>query len=159
MSEQLHDFFGEVFQRYFRPAIDAEPRLSGGPVERIFTLTDAVQDPLEQSRRGAQAWGHTEVGDARFGTEFFVITQYGLMYAAEMSNERRALYYLATPPTLFDPLVDQVETAELHEDAVVVVDSGFGHDLASARPMDAALHRILDEHWALRVDLTGAVIR
>lgn len=26
MSEQLYDFFGEIFQRYFRPAIDAYPR-------------------------------------------------------------------------------------------------------------------------------------
>ncbi|AFM19938.1 glucose-6-phosphate 1-dehydrogenase [Mycolicibacterium chubuense NBB4] len=159
MSEQLHDFFGEVFQRYFRPAIDAEPRLHSGPVQRMFTLTDAVQDPLEQSRRGALAWGHTEVGDARFAAELFVITQCGLMYAAELSNERRALYYLATPPTLFDPLVDQVETAELDEDAVVIVDNAFGHDLASARPMDAALRRIVDEHWALRVNLAEPVMR
>jgi hypothetical protein len=32
---------------------------------------------------------------------------------------------------LFDPLVDQVDTAELCEGAVVVVDSRFGRDLAS----------------------------
>ena len=156
MSEQLPDFLGEILQRYFRPAVDAEPRLHSRPVQRMFTLTDAVQDPLEQSRRGALAWGHTEVGGARFAKEFFVITQYGLMYAAELSNRRRALHFLATPPALFDPFVDQVEKAELPEDAVVVVDNGFGHDLASARPMDAALRRVLDEHWALRVDLTPA---
>jgi glucose-6-phosphate 1-dehydrogenase len=54
---------------------------------------------------------------------------------------------------LFDPFVDQVDTAELREGTVVVVDSRFGRDLASAHPMDAALRRILDEHLALRVDL------
>ena len=27
MSEQLYDFFGEIFQRYFRPGIDAYPRM------------------------------------------------------------------------------------------------------------------------------------
>lgn len=159
MSEQAHDFFGTVFQRYFRPAIDAEPRLGGGPVERVFTLTDAVQDPLEQSRRGAMAWGHTEVRNARFAAELFVITQCGLVYAAELNNPRRALYYLATPPALFDPFVDQVETAELSEGDVVVVDNRCGRDLASARPMDAALRRILDEHWALRVDLSSPALR
>ena len=26
MSEQLYDFFGEIFQRYFTPAIDAYPQ-------------------------------------------------------------------------------------------------------------------------------------
>ncbi|MGE0217477.1 glucose-6-phosphate dehydrogenase [Mycolicibacterium sp.] len=159
MSAQLYDFFGEVFGRYFRAALHREPRPHGGPVQKVFALTDAVQDPLEQSRRGALAWGRAEVRGARFGTELFVITQQGLMYGAELTNAQRALYYLATPPALFDPFVDQVETAGLTEDAVVVVDGRFGHDLASARPMDAALRRILDEHWALRVDLSEPALR
>lgn len=159
MVAQLYDFFGEVFHRYFRPAMDAYPPRGGGPVERMFRLTDAVRDPLEQSRRAALAWGHAEVGGARFATELFVITQQGLIYAAELNNPRRSLYYLATPPSLFDPFVDQVERAELREDAVVVVDNRFGRDLATARPMDAALRHILDEHWALRVDLCSPALR
>ena len=75
------------------------------------------------------------------------------MYGARLNESRRALYYLATPLALFDPFVDQVQTAELREGTVVVVDSRSGRDLASAHPMDAALRRILDEHLALRVDL------
>ena len=47
----------------------------------------------------------------------------------------------------------EVETAELRDGAVAAVDSRFGHDLASAASMDAALRRILDEHLALRVDM------
>jgi hypothetical protein len=54
---------------------------------------------------------------------------------------------------LFDPFVDQIDTAELREGAVAVVDSQFRRDLGSAHPMDAALRRILDEHLALRVNL------
>jgi glucose-6-phosphate 1-dehydrogenase len=77
------------------------------------------------------------------------------MYAAGLNESRRALYYLATPPALFDPFVDQVDTAELREGTAVAVDSRFGRDLASAHPMDAALRRILDEHLALRVNLTA----
>ena len=69
------------------------------------------------------------------------------------NQSRRALYYLSTPPALFDPFVDQVDSVELREGAVVLVDSRFGRDLASAHPMDAALRRILDEHLALRVNL------
>ena len=38
-----------------------------------------------------------------------MITQHGLMYAAGLNESRRALYYLATPPALFDLFVDQVE--------------------------------------------------
>ena len=153
MSEQLYDFFGAIFHRYFRPAIDAYPRTGGALVESLFTLTDDVPDRLAQTRRAAMAWGTAETPNARITSELFVITQRGLMYAAGLNESRRALYYLATPPGLFDPFVDQVETAELRDGEVVVVGSGFGRGLGTARPMDAALRRILDEHLALRVDL------
>jgi len=153
MSEQRYDLFGEIFRRYFRPAIGMYPHTGGALVERLFTLTDDVPDRLAQTRRAAMAWGKAETPNARTTSELFVITQHGLMYAARMNESRRALYYLATPRGLFDPFVDQIDTAELHDGDVVVVDSGFGRDLASAHPMDAALRRILDEHVALRVDL------
>jgi Glucose-6-phosphate dehydrogenase, NAD binding domain len=153
MSEQRYDFFGAIFQRYFRPAIGAYPQMGGALVERLLTLTDDVPDRLAQIRRAAMAWGKAETSNARITSELFVITQHGLMYAAGLNESRRALYYLATPPGLFDPFVDQIDTAELREGEVVVVDSGFGRDLASAHPMDAALRRILDEHLVLRVDL------
>ncbi|OSC28113.1 glucose-6-phosphate dehydrogenase [Mycobacterium vulneris] len=154
MTEQLHDFFGEIFQRFFRLAIDAYPRTGGALVERLFTLSDDVPDRLAQTRCVATAWAKAEIPNALITSELFVITQHGLIYAAGLNESRRALYYLATPPALFDPFVDQVDTAELHEGAVVAVDSRLGRDLASAHPMDAALRRILDEHLALRVDLT-----
>jgi glucose-6-phosphate dehydrogenase-like protein len=153
MSEQRYDFFGEIFQRYFRPAIGAYPQMGAALVERLLALTDDVPDRLAETRRAAMAWGKVETPKARLTSELFVITQHGLMYAAGLSERRRTLYYLATPPGLFDPFVDQVETTELRDGEVVVVDSGFGRDLASAHPMDAALRRILDEHLALRVDL------
>lgn len=153
MSEQLYDFFGEIFQRYFRPGIDVYPRMGGVLVERLLTLSDDVSDRLAQTRCAAMAWAKAESQNARIASELFVITQYGLMYAAGLNESHGALYYLATPPALFDPFVDQVDTAELHAGAVVVVDSRCGRDLASAHPMDAALRRILDEHLALRVDL------
>ena len=153
MSEQRYDFFGEILQRYFTPAIDMCPRTGDALVEKLFTLSDDVPDRLAQMRHAAMAWGEVETPDAGMSSELFVITQRGLMYAAVLAGSRRALYYLATPLGLFDPFVDQIDTTELRQGAVAVVDSGFRRDLASAHPMDAALRRILDEHDALRVDL------
>jgi hypothetical protein len=155
MSDQPYDFFGEIFERYFKPAISAYPRMGGQLVERLLTLTDDVPDRLAQTRRAAIAWGKAETPKARITSELFVITQRGLMYSARLNDARRELYYLATPPALFDPFVDQADIAELREGAVVLVDGRLGRDLASAHPMDAALRRILDEHLALRVDLPG----
>jgi len=154
MSAQRYDFFGEIFERYFRPAIGAYPQMGGALVERLLALTDDIPDRLAQTRRAAMAWGKAESGSAEITSELFVITQHGLMYAAGFDESpHRTLYYLATPSVLFDPFVDQVEATRLQQGTVVVVDSGFGRDLASAHPMDAALRRILDEHLALRVDL------
>jgi hypothetical protein len=153
MSQQRYDFFGEIFQRYFRPAVDMCPRTGDALVERLFTLSDDVPDRLTQIRGAAMAWGKVETPNGGITSEHFVITQRGLMYAAVLAESTRALYYLATPPGLFDPFVDQIDTTELHEGAVALVDSGFRRDLASAHPMDAALRRILDEHDALQVDL------
>ncbi|MGO9510112.1 MAG: glucose-6-phosphate dehydrogenase [Mycobacterium sp.] len=153
MSEQLYDFFGEIFHRYFIPAIDAYPRMGRTLVGRLLALTDDVPDKLAQTRCAAMAWGKAETPNARITSELFVITQHGLMYAAGLTESRRALYYLATPHGLFDPFVDQVDSAELPEGAIVLVDNRLERDLASAHPMDAALRRLLDEHLALRVDL------
>ena len=108
MSEQPYDLFGEIFQRYFRPAIDAYPRTGAGLVKKLLTLSDDIPDRLAQTRRAATAWAKAETPNARITSELFVITQHGLMYAAGLNASRRALYYLATPPALFDPFVDQV---------------------------------------------------
>lgn len=156
MSEQMYDFFGEIFQRYFRRTVDAYPQVGGTLVERLLTLTDDVPDKLAQTRCAALAWGKAETRNARITSEFFVLTQHGLMYAAGLNESRRALYYLATPRALFDPFVAQVDTAELREGAVVLLDCRMDRDLASAHPMDAALRRILNQHLALRVDLSGS---
>jgi hypothetical protein len=153
MSEQLYDFFGEIFRRYFSPPIATCPPMGAALVERLLTLTDEVSDPLAQTRRAAMAWGEAETPNARITSEFFVITQHGVMYAAGFNESRRALYYLATPPELFDPFIDQVDSLGMRPASVVAVDNRFGRDLTSAHPMDAALRRILDEHVALRVDV------
>jgi hypothetical protein len=153
MSEQRYDFFGEIFQRYFRPALDMCPRTGDALVEQLFTLSDDIPDRLAEMRRVAMAWGKVETPNGRICRELFVITQRGLMYAAAFAESRRALYFIATPSGLFDPMVDRIDTTELREGAIAVVDDGYCRDLASAHPMDAALRRILDEHDALRVDL------
>src|SRR4029079_14546327 len=106
------------FQRYFRPAIDAYPRMGGALIERLLTLTDDVPDRLAQTRRAPMAWGNSETPNARITSELFVIIQHGLMYAAGLNESRRALYYLATPPGLFDPFVDQIDTPQLRQGEV-----------------------------------------
>lgn len=156
MAQQRYDFFGDVFARYFSPAIDRYPSTAGTLVHRLLACTDDVQDRLASARLAAAVWGEEELG--RFGpvhpaAELFVFTQCGLMYGARFADARHGLYYLATPHPVFDELVDQIEHTPLSRGTTVAVDRRCSHDLESAHPMDAALRRILDDHEALRVDV------
>ncbi|MEE6175860.1 glucose-6-phosphate dehydrogenase [Mycobacterium sp. 050134] len=82
------------------------------------------------------------------------VTDSGLY--SELSNriasESRPLYYLEMPPALFAPIVENLAKADLLEHARVALEKPFGHDLASARDLNARLRAVLDEDQILRVD-------
>ncbi|BBZ29883.1 glucose-6-phosphate 1-dehydrogenase 1 [Mycolicibacterium madagascariense] len=71
---------------------------------------------------------------------------------AALRPYHRPLFYLEVPPALFGPIVDQLGEASLLDAARVAVEKPFGHDLASARELNARLHRHLREDQILRVD-------
>ncbi|MDH6199310.1 hypothetical protein M2272_005980 [Mycobacterium frederiksbergense] len=158
MAQPQYDFFGDIFARYFRPAIDQYPSTAGTLVHRLLACTDDLQDRLAEARLAGATWGADELGHPAIMSELFVFTQCGLIYGARFADARHGLYYLATPGALFDSFVDQVERMPLRRGAVVAVDRRCSHDLAAAHPMDAALRRILDEHEALRVDVPVRLI-
>jgi len=69
------------------------------------------------------------------------------------------LFYLAVPPTLYQPIslqLGQVGLAAEHTDgqgwARLVVEKPFGSDLNSARELNATLHRSFQEHQIFRMD-------
>jgi len=62
------------------------------------------------------------------------------------------LFYLEIPPSLFAMVVERLAGAGLTKGARVAVEKPFGHDLASARELNADLHRYLSEDQILRVD-------
>lgn len=66
------------------------------------------------------------------------------------------IYYMASDPRFFVPIVESLGKADLVDEAEgwrrVVVEKPFGHDLASAEELNAALHRVLDEHQIYRID-------
>ena len=72
--------------------------------------------------------------------------------ATEIGDRQRPVYYLEVPPSLFGPIVEQLGAAKLLRDGRVAVEKPFGRDLASARELDARLHRLLRESQILRVD-------
>ncbi len=72
--------------------------------------------------------------------------------AETLAPARRPVFYLATPPSLFGPIVESLGRADLAKKARVVIEKPFGHDLASARALNEQLLRVLDEDRIYRID-------
>ena len=62
------------------------------------------------------------------------------------------VFYLEIPPFLFGRVVKGLAAAGLTENARVVVEKPFGHDLESARALAAELHESIDESQLYRID-------
>ncbi len=82
-------------------------------------------------------------------------------YADEATFERltkaiegaeRPVFYLEIPPVLFATVVEGLGMAGLTENARVVIEKPFGHDLESARALNAELCKVLSEEQILRID-------
>lgn len=62
------------------------------------------------------------------------------------------VFYLEIPPSLFGRVVEGLAGAGLTTHARVVVEKPFGHDLVSARALNADLRKLLEEWQILRID-------
>ena len=72
--------------------------------------------------------------------------------AAALAGKRSPVFYLEIPPFLFGTVVKGLSEAGLLENARVVVEKPFGHDLESARELAAEMHTYLDESQLYRID-------
>jgi glucose-6-phosphate 1-dehydrogenase len=69
-----------------------------------------------------------------------------------LGDAERPVFYLEIPPSLFATVVKGLGDAGLTEGAHVVIEKPFGHDLASARELNAELCEVLEEEQILRID-------
>ena len=67
-------------------------------------------------------------------------------------NDRPVVLYLALPPATFAPTINAIATAGAPEGSRVVLEKPFGEDLASARELNALLHRVFPEDAVYRID-------
>jgi glucose-6-phosphate 1-dehydrogenase len=80
--------------------------------------------------------------------------------AAQCSGEgrdRNVLFYLAVADKYFGPIIEQLGCAGLTDQTNgawrrVIIEKPFGHDLASARALNAQIRRILSEDQIYRID-------
>jgi glucose-6-phosphate 1-dehydrogenase len=69
-----------------------------------------------------------------------------------LGDAQRPVFYLEIPPALFATVVQGLGKAGLTENAHVVIEKPFGHDLESARRLNEELRAVLREDQILRID-------
>src|SRR4051794_32484215 len=72
--------------------------------------------------------------------------------AEAIEGAQSPVFYLEIPPALFAMVVGGLAGAGLTENARVVVEKPFGHDLESARELAAELGQYLREDQLYRID-------
>jgi glucose-6-phosphate 1-dehydrogenase len=72
--------------------------------------------------------------------------------AQAIEGKHTPVFYLEIPPSLFGRVVEGLSNANLTSRARVVVEKPFGHDLESARALNAQLRAVLEEWQIFRID-------
>ncbi|MGC2057171.1 MAG: glucose-6-phosphate dehydrogenase [Candidatus Sulfotelmatobacter sp.] len=70
----------------------------------------------------------------------------------QLGAAKQPLHYLAIPPSLFGTVAEGLAQSGCADNARVVVEKPFGHDLASAQELDRVLHRYFPEEQIFRID-------
>jgi glucose-6-phosphate 1-dehydrogenase len=70
----------------------------------------------------------------------------------EVDAEGQRLVYLSVPPSASQDMVRMLGQTGIAENCALVVEKPFGHDLDSARELNAALHEVLGEEDIYRID-------
>jgi glucose-6-phosphate 1-dehydrogenase len=70
----------------------------------------------------------------------------------ELGEAAHPLHYLAIPPSLFAPVIDNLQRSGCADGARIIVEKPFGRDLASARQLNATVHLAFNEDAIFRID-------
>ena len=70
----------------------------------------------------------------------------------ELKGAQRPAHYLAIPPALFEPVLEQLAHGGCTAGARIIVEKPFGHDLPSAQHLNKVLLRKFDETAIFRID-------
>ena len=164
---------GDLTSRKLVPALYSLRQAGELPAEtRIvgFSRTPMTDDAWRATLRDTtakhadafdeQAWRefagaiHYQPGDIGKADDFAALKQ--RLETLEGGRETTRVYYLATAPQFYGPVVAQLGALgmaeESHGPRRIVVEKPFGTDLASARQLNTELHAVFAESQIYRID-------
>jgi len=109
------------------------------------SIVDTVSEPDEEVLARLEARLSYVQGDYADAATFERVKK-------ALGNAEHPVFYLEIPPSLFSTVVKGLGDAGLTENAHVVIEKPFGHDLESARALNAELREVLEEKQILRID-------
>ena len=124
-------------------------------VHEALTKSDKVDEVAEQvwrefARRIQYISGELE------GDRTYQAINTRLKELASNGASRNRMFYLATPPSLFDNIVSGLANAGLAKEdehwSRIVIEKPFGHDLESAKALNATIGQVFQEHQVYRID-------
>ncbi len=71
---------------------------------------------------------------------------------AELGGSPRRLHYLSVPPKAALDVIHTLDAAQLVDHSRIIMEKPFGTDLASAKALNAEIHRVFDEQQIFRID-------
>ncbi len=90
--------------------------------------------------------------------DYVVLNQRIQSIMAEKNIGDNIIFYLATPPGMFDPIAQNLKSQGLHKETEntgfrrIIIEKPFGHDLASAKDLNDKLRRVFKEEQIYRID-------
>lgn len=76
----------------------------------------------------------------------------------EKGIKNNVIFYLATPPDMFDPIARNLKSQNLHLESEtegfkrIIIEKPFGHNLTSARELNTKLRKVFKEQQIYRID-------
>jgi glucose-6-phosphate 1-dehydrogenase len=154
-----------LFQLHRKQRLPAETRIVG------FSRTaysheqwraDLAKTTAEQAGKefDAAAWAkfaqqiYYHPGDIAQGDDFAKLAAF--LDEIEKTGTSTRIYYLATAPRFYEPAVKQLGdhglADESHGPRRIIIEKPFGTDLASAKQLNADVHRVFHERQVYRID-------
>ncbi len=132
------------FRKSLREGIDRHSR--SGAVEH--TIWESLVDNID--------YVPVEFGDAAAYTR---LAERLLAIDKERGTAGNRVFYLATPPSTYPGIIEQLGAAGLDRSPAgsggetrIIIEKPFGHDLESARALNVQVHRVFEERQVCRID-------
>ncbi len=123
-DDEFRDHVNQALQQHGRGELDEHWAEFAG---RLSFVASSAEDGEDLMRAIAQAEG-------------------------EIDAEGERLVYLSVPPGAMHDMVGMLGRTGIAENCSLVVEKPFGHDVDSARQLNAALHEVLEEERIYRID-------